>query len=404
MVLELMEIASMASYSVPSLNISNCVTVTLTQKNYILWKSQFESFLAGQGLLGFVNGSIPAPNTTAVATSLDGTRTESTNPEFSTWYRTYQVVKSWLLGSFSEDILSVVASCSTSNQVWMSLANHFNRVSSSRLFELQRRLQTLDKKDRSMESYLRDLKGVCDQLASVDSPVQEKMKIFAALNGLGREYEPIKTTIETLVDGSPALTLDDIIPKLTGYDDRLQGYLAETAAAVTPHVAFHVSQPSNEYYHQNSFRGRGNGNRSGRGRGSFSTRGRGFHQQISSNGSQMTRSALVCQICSKTGHHALKCWDRFDNGYQYEEDVPRALAAMRITEVTDQQGTDWLPDSGSSAHVTNTVQNLQQSQPYHGNDSVMVGDGSFLPITHTGSTSIASTSGHKEASGNGKSA
>ncbi|XP_019100970.1 PREDICTED: uncharacterized protein LOC104789745 [Camelina sativa] len=327
MVSELMALASMAFYSVPSLNISNCVTVTLTQKNYILWKSQFESFLAGQGLLGFVTGSISAPSTTAVATSLDGTRTEATNPEYSTWHRTDQLI---ILTEYPH------LGCLSFKGVYM----------------------TLDKKDRTMESYLRDLKGICDQLASVDSPVTEKMKIFAAMNGLGREYEPIKTTIETLVDSSPNLTLDDVIPKLTGYDDRLVGYLSETAVLVTPHVAFHVSQPTSEYYHQNNSRGRGNGNRYGRGRGSFSTRGRGFHQQIFSDGSQTTRSSVVCQICGKTGHHALKCWHRFDNGYQYE-DVPRALAAMRITKVTDQQGADWLPDSGSSAHVTNTVQNLQ---------------------------------------------
>lgn len=35
-------------------------------------------------------------------------------------------------------------------------------------------------------------------------------------------------------------------------------------------------------------------------------------------------------------------------------------------------------------------------------DSVMVGNGEFLPITHTGLTSIASTSGHQEGSVAGK--
>ena len=35
-----------------------------------------------------------------------------------------------------------------------------------------------------MDAYLKDLKNICDQLASVGSPVTEKMKIFAALNGV----------------------------------------------------------------------------------------------------------------------------------------------------------------------------------------------------------------------------
>ncbi|CAL9217267.1 unnamed protein product, partial [Arabidopsis halleri] len=54
---------------------------------------------------------------------------------------------------------------------------------------------------------------------------------------------------------------------------------------------------------------------------------------------------------------------------------------------------EWLPDSAATAHVTNSTQALQQSQAYHGSDAVMVADGSYLPITHTGSTNLASSSG-----------
>ncbi|XP_019084679.1 PREDICTED: uncharacterized protein LOC104705706 isoform X2 [Camelina sativa] len=212
----------------------------IIEQNYSLWKTQFETFLAGQGLLGFVNGSVRAPLPTVSVPGINGTTTERPNPEFQqeqqNWLRTNSVVKSWLLGSFAEDILSVVQHCSTSYEVWHTLANHFNRVSSSRLFELERKLQTFQKKDKSMSVYLRELKSVCDQLAAVGSPVQEQMKIFAAMNGLGREYEPIKTTIENALDSAPSPTLDDVIPKLTGYDERLQAYLAENT--ISPHLAF----------------------------------------------------------------------------------------------------------------------------------------------------------------------
>lgn len=51
------------------------------------------------------------------------------------------------------------------------------------------------------------------------------------------------------------------------------------------------------------------------------------------------------------------------------------------------------PDSGASSHITNSAHHLQQSQPYVGSDSVMVGDGAFLPITHVGSTNLPSSSG-----------
>ena len=45
-------------------------------------------------------------------------------------------------------------------------------------------------------------------------------------------------------------------------------------------------------------------------------------------------------------------------------------------------------DSGATHHLTNDLQNLALHQPYLGDDSVMIGDGSGLAITHTGSSSL----------------
>lgn len=96
---------------------------------------------------------------------------------------------------------------------------------------------------------------------------------------------------------------------------------------------------------------------------------------------------MICQICGKMGHPTLQCWHRFNNSYQYE-DVPVALVAMKITDVTEHQSQEWFPDSSALAHITNNHQNLQHSQSYHGSESVMIVDGNFLPITHTSSTSF----------------
>lgn len=102
--------------------------------------------------------------------------------------------------SLSEDILSIVLGAQTAQEVLTSLGNHFNRVFSSRLFELQRRLQTVSKAKKTMNDYLKEMKDLCDQLNSVGNPVTENMKIFAALQGLGRDYEPIKPSIEGAMD------------------------------------------------------------------------------------------------------------------------------------------------------------------------------------------------------------
>lgn len=223
-------------YKPPSLNVVHCITVKLTDQNFVFWKRQFQSFLSGQRLFGFVTGSIPQPVPTILAPSITGTSTPVPNPDHETWFQSDQVVQSWILGSLSEQLLSVVVDCTTSCEIWQALEKHFNRPTNSRMFELQHKLQTFSKAGKTMEVYLQDIKNLCDQLASIGNPITETMKIFSALRGLGRDYEPIKTTIENAMDAVPAPTYEDITPKLISFDDRLQSYSTNTE--VSPHLAF----------------------------------------------------------------------------------------------------------------------------------------------------------------------
>lgn len=272
-------------YSQPKLDITNCVTIKLTERNYIHWKRQFESFLSGVGLLEFVNGGSPPPISIIHVPNINGGFRDVPNPDYQLWVRSDQIVQAWLVvGSLSEDILSIVLGAQTAQEVWISLGNHFNRVTSACLFELQRKLQTVTKANKTMSDYLKEIKGLCDQLNSVGSPVTEKMKIFAALQGLGRDYEPIKTSIEGAMDSFQAPTFEDIIPRLTGFDDRLKSYEG-AQTSVSPHLAFQVSTADQSYAqsvnytqqapHFTQFRGRGGNNgRFGysRGRGVYTTR------------------------------------------------------------------------------------------------------------------------------------
>lgn len=90
-----------------------------------------------------------------------------------------------------------------------------------------------------MNGYLRYVKNVCDQLSSIGHPVSEKMKIFVVLNGFGKEYEPIKTSIKGSMDVFPIPIYEDVVPRITAFDDRLQSY--DVGSIVTPHLAFNTT-------------------------------------------------------------------------------------------------------------------------------------------------------------------
>lgn len=370
----------------PSLSITQCVTLKLSSTNYLLWKIQFESFLSSQSLLGFVDGTTPCPLPT-VSVQQGEAVVEQANPEFVTWIRRDQLVIAWLFGSLTEDALRSVYGLRSANEVWLSLAKKYNRVSSTRKLDLQRKLQGMAKNNKSMSEYLSEVKSVCDQLDSIGCPVSEQEKIYGALSGLGKEYESISTVIEHSMESLPDLTYEDAVFKLVNFDDKQQVY--NQAAEASPHLAFNTgrgySNRGRGYYSNRGSRGRGAG-------GSYSTRGRGFHQQFAGSNSS---SRPTCQICNRFGHSAARCYNRFDQNFQPQAQDPphNALTTVKLSDQAVYSGQEWYPDSATTAHIINDGSQLKSSDPYLGNDQVIVGNGDFLPITHVGSIPLHTPKG-----------
>lgn len=109
---------------------------------------------------------------------------KKTNPEFEAWFCSDQLVRSWIFGTLSEEVLGSVHTLLTSREVWISLAENFNKSSLARKFSLRRSLQLITKKDKSLYVYCRDFKAICDALSAIGKPVDESMKIFGFLNGV----------------------------------------------------------------------------------------------------------------------------------------------------------------------------------------------------------------------------
>lgn len=121
--------SSNMKYPCPStVNASDFVSLKLwsiefRSPTYEPWKYQVLCLIESQGLLGFIDGTIPPPPEKIA----DGEEAERPNPEYIDWRRSDVLVKGWILGSISGlDVLSHVANLKTAREVWLELETKFS--------------------------------------------------------------------------------------------------------------------------------------------------------------------------------------------------------------------------------------------------------------------------------------
>nr|CAD1838639.1 unnamed protein product [Ananas comosus var. bracteatus] len=137
----------MASLSNPkfpfpsTINVANFVTLKLNDNNYLLWKTQVLSLIESQDLLGFLMGETIAPP--KMSTSENGATVN--NPDYTSWVRTDRLVKSWIVGTLSKEVLGHAVGLQTAAEVWTALTNHFKQSSIAREFDLLAQLQHIRK-------------------------------------------------------------------------------------------------------------------------------------------------------------------------------------------------------------------------------------------------------------------
>ena len=85
-----------------------------------------------------------------------------------------------------------------------------------------------------------------------------------------------------------------------------------------------------------------------------------------------------CQYCDQQGHIAKYC-----------PKLKPSDATVNCTTTTSSPNKRWLIDSAASHNITSQVSNLQFHSEYDGTDEVIIGDGSGLPITHSGSLTLS---------------
>ncbi|XBH94356.1 hypothetical protein VPH35_085149 [Triticum aestivum] len=248
---------------------------------------------------------------------------EVANPEFLSWYQKDQLDMIALLGSMTEDILGQMTQLTTSAQVWTTLHDLFASQNRARIMQLRYQLSNLKKNDLTASEYYRKMRGFADAMASIGKPLQDDEVLGYILAGLGPEFEPLVASITTRDD---PISLSSFYAFFLGAELRLE------------------QQASSDNIHPSA------------------------------------------NVCSKFGHDALHCRNRFNHAFQPEEQRERSGNVASTGSGSYSVDMDWYADTGATDHLTSDLDRLSLHQRYGGKDKVHVANGAG-PSNEGGSSS-----------------
>lgn len=354
----------------------NMTNVTkLTQENYLMWKLQVHALIDGYGLAGHLDGSTEIPPATTVIDTV-----ATPNPDFVVWKRQDQLIYNALLGSITLHVQSTLSRTTTAAQIWNTLAATYAKPSRGYVKQIKDQIEAINKGSSTIDEYLHSLITRFDKLASLGRPLEHEEQIEAILEGLPEEYRNIIDQIEAR---DVALSITYVHERLRTQEAKL---LKKATSSVLPITANVATQRNNNLSRNNN-----NTNKNHSNNNQATT-----WQPTSNRTEQRSYRPYLgkCQFCNVQGHSARRC-------PQLQQRLPSATPPQtnpftpwqpraNLAIGTSLNPNDWLLDSGATHHLTSDLNNLSLHQPYTGGEDVLIGDGSGLPITHTGFKTLPS--------------
>ncbi|XP_019173821.1 PREDICTED: uncharacterized protein LOC109169393 [Ipomoea nil] len=178
------------------------VSLKLTSRNYLFWRTQMLPFLEGQGLLGFINGSIPylvtAPVAAADAVASTADSLAAAGDLVArqvAWRRQDRAILSLLISSLSEETMRFAVGRYTSRQLWLTIEQSLASSSRSRALLLFGELQALRQGDSSIADYIGRAQLLIDDLALAGCDVTLDNQNLYVFRGLRSEFRPLAATL-----------------------------------------------------------------------------------------------------------------------------------------------------------------------------------------------------------------
>lgn len=263
--------------------------VKLDEGTFVQWQQQVRLILRGYGLFGLLDGSLTAP--ARFIQSSDGDLV--VNPVVSVFDQQDSLLTSWLLSTISASFLSSFTDVRTARDVWNVANNLFAVDSSTKQSQLRHELHSLRKGSLSIRSYVKKITSLCALLAASGSQISEAERTAVLLAGLSSEFDAVVSSVSL---STGPLTFQRIVDTLIECEAR------QVRSAQEVLVAANTVEGPPLQSTDGSFRG---GVR-------FFVRGRG----------RSFRPRVQCQICSRYGHLAQRCYYRYSRDEQSPVDAP----------------------------------------------------------------------------------
>lgn len=355
----------------------------LDDHNYDAWRELFLTHCLAFDVLGHLDGSsLPA------------------NDDDTPWKKKDGLVKLWLYGTMTQPLFkSTFQTGGSARDIWLRIENQFRNNKEARAIQLDHDLRTTEIGDRSVQEYCQTLKSISDLLANLDAAVPDRTLVMYLINGLNEKYDNITNVIR---HKEPFPTFDTAKTMLLNEETRLKkGNKTPTTsgnASSSTVLTASTEKPQTQRFNN------GNRRHNNRGRG----RGRNNQQRSWNNnwnpawpmpympGPMMQwptyptpwiqqQSKGILGSAPQRPQQALLT----DAQCQPTTDFAHAFNTMTLA---DPGAANWYMDSGATAHLASTSGILNSVLKNRTGITVMVGNGSRIPISSSGSAHLASTS------------
>lgn len=365
------------------------VILDLDVFNYDAWRELFLTHCLTFDLLGHVDGT----------TVPDG-------DDDTTWKKRDGLVKLWIYGTLAPPLFkSSFKVGGTTRDIWLRIENQFRNNKESRALQLDNDLRTKEIGDMTIHEYSHSLKSIADLLENVEAPVSDKTLVMYMLNGLNEKFDHI---INVIKHQKPFPSFEDAKSMLEMEETRLKKPHKGTAShsdhsSSSTALVSTVSDNSKNTTQRNQTRNTRGNRRGYRGRGRYHN----YHQRPNYNwGMQQSWPGQT------PNWQQQQQWPQPPyNGYQQRPYAPRGpqqfpheahladqyqptrdFAEAFNTMTLAEPSPNWYMDSAASSHMASTSGNLHSVVKLNTGNSVVVGNGSTIPIHFSGKSHITSNS------------